>query len=180
MSFSLQEIDLRPGESVLVYGVGNVGRQDDGIGIRLVESLETDARNACSEGDGAARPTFEANYQLGIEDALLLSVFDVVLFLDASCERISTVPFSVRPVVLSEEIAFTTHAMGFSSVLSICEELYGRRPRAFLVAVSGYEWGISEELSPRARVNMDEAFTSLSLMLRACCRPQGASSRAVG
>jgi hydrogenase maturation protease len=182
MSLSLQEIGLRPSESVLVYGIGNVGRQDDGIGVRLVERLERDARHAGDEGDSTEGATFETNYQLGIEDALLLSKFDVVLFLDASCEPISTLPFTVRPVVPSDQIAFTTHAMSFSSVLSICEELYGRKPRTFLVAIRGYEWGISEDLSPNARMNLDDAFASLSAILQSCGRahrvePRGDGSR---
>jgi hydrogenase maturation protease len=164
MSNSLEVIDLRPGESVLVYGIGNVGRQDDGIGIRLIERLEQEAGHR-EKADATACPSFEANYQLGIEDALLLSRFDLVLFLDASRQGDSELPFTVRPLLPSNEVAFTTHAMSFSSVLSICEDLYGQTPRAFLLAVAGCEWGISEEMSPRAQVNLDKAFASLSALL---------------
>jgi hydrogenase maturation protease len=162
MSSSLADIGLRCGESVLVYGIGNVGRQDDGIGVRLVERLEREAPPADAAGDW----TFETHYQLGIEDALLVSRFDVVVFLDASCDPRGA-PFTVVPVVPSMQITFTTHAMSFSSVLSIGEELYGRNPRAFLVAIAGEQWGISEELSPYARSNLEEAFFSLSVMRRA-------------
>jgi hydrogenase maturation protease len=164
MSLSLEELRLRPGESVLVYGIGNVGRQDDGIGVRLVERLERDAE--CVAGrDGTTQLTLEANYQLGIEDAMLLSRFDVVLFLDASHEPTCAAPFTVYPVAPSDSIEFTTHAMSFSSVLSICAELYQRMPRTFLVAIPGYEWNISDELSPLARGNLEDAFASLSMML---------------
>jgi hydrogenase maturation protease len=173
MSLSLEEIDLRPGERVLVYGIGNVGRQDDGLGVRLVEQLE----HVGDESDDAARITFETNYQLGLEDALLLSRFDVVLFLDASCEEHLTRPFALRSIAASDQIAFTTHAMSFASVLSICEELYDRRPRTFLLAIRGYEWGISEEMSPAGCINSDAAFASLSVMLKSRRRAHGTELR---
>lgn len=177
MSLSLDELDLRPSDSILVYGIGNVGRQDDGLGVRLVEMLERDAEHV---GDGSVdtvRTRLEMNYQLGLEDALLLSQFDVALFVDASCELNLTLPFALRPIASSDQVAFTTHAMSFASVLSICEELYDRRPRTFLLAIRGYEWGISEEMSPLARINLDAAFASLSVMLKSCQREHGTESR---
>ena len=177
MSLSLEDINFRPSESILVYGIGNVGRQDDGLGVRLVERLEREARHVGDESDGTARATFETNYQLGLEDALLLSRFDVVLFLDASCDENLTLPFALRPIAASDEIVFTTHAMSFASVLSICEELYDRRPRTFLLAIHGYEWGISEEMSLLARINLDAAFASLSVMLKSSRRAHGTESR---
>jgi hydrogenase maturation protease len=176
MSPSLREIDLGSNESILVYGIGNVGRQDDGIGIILVDRLERDALYA-DDGDACARLTFEAGYQLSIEDALLVSGFDVVLFIDASRERVASEPFTLRALAPSDQVAFTTHAMSFSSVLGICADLYSRSPRTFLLAVSGYEWGISERLSLRAGINIDEAFASLSELLRPRRRSLVAQSR---
>jgi hydrogenase maturation protease len=181
MSTSLEEaIGLVPGERVLVYGIGNVGRQDDGIGVHLVERLEHHLGHVADDVSGAAGPAFESNYQLGIEDALLLSRFDVVLFLDASCDGVDAAPYTLRPVASANEIAFTTHAMGFSSVLSICEELYGCKPRAFLLAVRGYQWDIAEGLSPQGRINFDNAFESLAVMMQRHRRPEDARSRADG
>ena len=55
---------------ILVYGYGNPGRQDDGLGIFLAEEVEK--RNLLSV-------TVDTNYQLNAEDALLASEFDVVL-----------------------------------------------------------------------------------------------------
>ncbi len=165
MTGPLDAIELRSDERLLVYGIGNVGRQDDGLGIRLVERLERDSEHVSSAVMTSWPPTFESNYQLGIEDALLVSRFDVVLFLDASRETSPTVPFALSAVFPAEHIAFTTHAMGFSSVLSICEELYGQRPRAFLLAIPGYEWGISEDMSHSAGVHLDDAFISVSVLL---------------
>ncbi len=136
-------------EKLLIYGIGNVGRQDDGLGIRLVEILE-----------GASLPssvTLESNYQLNIEDALLISDYDVVLFVDASMEQSDLESFSIRGVYPSAHASFSTHEMSIEGVLALCEELYNKKPRTFLLALKGYEWGISEEMSQGARENLIHA-----------------------
>ena len=54
-------------------------------------------------------------------------------------------------------MAFTTHEMSPSSVLALTEELYARRPRAWLMAIRGYEWNLAEGLSPQAEDNFRPA-----------------------
>lgn len=149
MSIDLEQINWSSRDKVLIYGIGNVGRQDDGLGIRLIEKLEASGIDEYV--------TLEANYQLNIEDAWLLSRFDVVLFADASREA-STVPCVVQAVEPGEQITFTTHAMSASSVLTLCEQLYGRKPRVFMLALPGYEWDIAETLSEKAQRNLDTAY----------------------
>jgi hydrogenase maturation protease len=161
MTPALADLNVKPGEKVLVYGIGNLGRQDDGLGIRLVEQLKetVDVENL------PRVITFECNYQLSIEDALLVSDYDVVFFVDASREVQTSAPFTVRQLGAGAELAFTTHAMSFQSVLSLCEELYERRPRTFLIAVHGYEWDIAENLSHKAIQNLSSAFESMKRLL---------------
>ena len=60
----------------LIYGIGNLARQDDGLGIRLIERLET-----AGPPEGMS---LESNYQLNAEDALLIAPYDVVIFVDAA------------------------------------------------------------------------------------------------
>jgi len=128
---------------ILIYGFGNPGRGDDGLGIRLAQAIENEAPRF----DGL-EIRVESNYQLNIEDALALSETEVVVFCDASEEGWE--PFDFNEIFPSREIAFTTHAMAPAAVLALCEELYGRRPKAYLLAIRGYEWEIKEELSERA------------------------------
>lgn len=147
------QLGCQPGEKLLIYGIGNVGRQDDGLAIRLIQRLEE-----------AALPfavTLEAAYQLNIEDALLISEFDVVLFIDATAEEQAQAPYSLRPLEPAAEVAFSTHRTSAAGVLAVCAQLYGRRPRAFLLAVPGYEWGISEELSALAGRNLEQTWQAL-------------------
>jgi hydrogenase maturation protease len=158
MTNGLKQIQYQPGEKTLVYGIGNVGRQDDGLGIRLVQRL-SDRIKELGKDEALV---LESNYQLSIEDALLISTFDVAIFIDASRENPPVAPFSVRQIKYSPEVSFTTHAMNISSIVGLSEELYGRSPRTYLIAVRGYEWEIAENLSPQASVNLDQTFESLT------------------
>jgi hydrogenase maturation protease len=155
----LEQIELGPGIQVLIYGIGNVGRRDDGLGIRLVEKLEAEFSHL------GAGVHFECNYQLGLEDSLLLAGFDAVIFVDATRQGNAMTPFSISELQSAQEFAFTTHAMSFSTVLSLCEELYSRRPRTYLMAVPGYEWEIGEGLSARASQNLESAYAAIAWKL---------------
>jgi len=159
MEPGLSQLTSQPGEKVLVYGIGNLGRQDDGLGIRLVEKLEAAGHSSAV--------TLEANYQLNVEDALLISDFDLVIFADASVEEV--VPFSIRALKPEPHFGFSSHALDMGGVLSLCHELYGRKPRAFLLEIPGYEWDIAEKLSEKAERNLESAFTSLKEAL-ACTK----------
>jgi len=69
----------------LVIGVGNAGRQDDGLGPALVERLagvKPPERVIVQTPDGAV-DAFWA-YQLNIEDAAAVREYDRVVFVDAS------------------------------------------------------------------------------------------------
>lgn len=131
---------------VLVYGIGNPGRQDDGLGPALVGLLEAAAL------DGVA---LDANYQLNVEDALACSQHDSVIFADASetCE----VPYAFTELEPAREMTFTTHELAPAAVLALSEDLYGKRPKAWTLAIRGYAWDIGEGLSPRAEVNLSAA-----------------------
>ena len=147
------QLGCQPGEKLLIYGIGNLGRQDDGLAIRLIQRLEA--------ADLPFAVTLEAAYQLNIEDALLVSEFDVVLFIDATAEEQARAPYSLRPLEPAAEVAFSTHRTSAAGVLAVCAQLYGRRPRAFLLAVPGYEWELSEELSALARRNLEQTWQAL-------------------
>jgi hydrogenase maturation protease len=130
----------------LVYGIGNPGRRDDGLGPKLVSLVESER---------IENVDCDANYQLNIEDALTCSHYDVVIFADAS--ETAAPPFEFTELGPAREIAFTAHEMSPSSVLALTEELYARRPRAWLMAIRGYEWNLAEGLSPQAKDNFRPA-----------------------
>jgi hydrogenase maturation protease len=132
--------------NILVYGFGNPGRGDDGLGIAFADRVE---------GRDLPGVSCERNYQLNIEDALEIAAYDAVLFADASIDAAE--PFEMRGLRPAEEICFTTHSMPAHSVLALCEDLYGRSPRAFMMAIRGYSWNAEEGLSDSAADNLEKA-----------------------
>ena len=135
---------------LLVYGYGNPGRQDDGLGIFFAEEIEKWVKEDKVEGI-----TVDSNYQLNAEDALLMSEHDVVIFADASKEKIDS--FFIKEIEGSDTIAFTTHAMSPQSVISLCEEMYNKKPKVYLISIKGYEWEVNEDMTTEAKENLKSA-----------------------
>lgn len=137
-------------KNILIYGFGNPGRQDDGLGPALVEKLEAD-KNFKADTD--------SNYQLNIEDAYEISRYKAVIFVDASysCEE----SFSFYEIEPAGEITFTTHAMSPQSIMALCEDLYPEKVKAFILEIKGVEWEFKEGLSAEAEKNLEEAFNFL-------------------
>jgi len=142
----LSRLAKKPPRRVLVFGIGNPGREDDGLGARAVEIV------AALRLPGV---TCDANYQLNVEDALTCSAHDVVIFIDAA-KRIRT-PFAWSEVMAGAAAPAMTHALGPEAVLTVCAGLYGRNPEAHVLGIRGHRWGVGEGLSPRAEGNLREA-----------------------
>ena len=151
---------------LLVYGYGNPGRQDDGLGIELVNKLEDWAAE-----NGLDNIEFENNYQLNIEDAEAISNKDLVIFADASKEDIED--FYLSKIDGSGKLSFTTHAASPAYVLELCKELFQKEPLVLLLHIKGYEWEFKEEISPGAQKNLDRAVEYLKPILEDPSLPLG-------
>lgn len=135
----------------LVYGYGNPGRQDDGLGILLAEKWEDWARK-----HGIDHIDFEYNYQLNIEDAHTISQYESVIFVDASVEDIEDLKLSkVEPTNKTE---FTMHAMYPGFILHLCQNLYNKSPNTYLLSIKAFEFEFNEEISDGAQRNLNMAF----------------------
>ena len=146
-------------KKILLYGYGNPGRQDDGLGVLLVEELEKWSRiNQIDSID------FDSNYQLNIEDALLISDYEMVIFADASIEEIDDV--ELTRVVATQKTEFTMHAMTPGFVLHLCESLYGKSPPTFLMHLKGYHFEFQAELSDKAQENLHKGLELLKNILQ--------------
>lgn len=137
-------------KKILVYGFGNPGRQDDGLGPAIIERLDT---------DGIPGIATDCNYQLNIEDAYLIAENDIVVFVDASID--AEEPYSFSKIEPSAEITFTTHSMSPQSVLALCAELYEKKLDAYVLGIRGYEWDFEVGLTPKADKNFNEAYSFL-------------------
>ncbi|MEA3479982.1 MAG: hydrogenase maturation protease [Bacteroidota bacterium] len=143
---------------ILIYGYGNPGRQDDGLGNEFVNRMEQWASDL-----GLENFQFESNYQLNIEDAEAISDKDLVIFADASEEEIED--FCISKVDESTKVAFTTHAASPGYIVKLCTELFNKNPLVLLLHIKGYQWEFKEEISDQASDNLDKAFEYMKIKL---------------
>ncbi len=138
-------------KKILIYGYGNPGRFDDGLGVRLAEEME-----AWISKNKIDRVDCDTNYQLNIEDAEIISNYDLVLFADASEEDIRDVSIShVSPS--DSKIEFTMHAVSPAFVLNLCNQIYEKAPDTWLIHMKGRDWQFKEGLSEVAEKNLSIA-----------------------
>ena len=135
---------------ILLYGYGNPGRQDDGLGNAFINDIEEWVKKQGLEGF-----SFDSNYQLNIEDALEISNYDLVVFVDASVEEIED--FCISKVDASTKVTFTTHAASPGYVVGLCKKMYNKAPVTLLLHIKGYEWKLDEGLTEKAKQNLEKA-----------------------
>ncbi|HBS86409.1 MAG: hypothetical protein A2W91_19535 [Bacteroidetes bacterium GWF2_38_335] len=146
-------------KKILIYGYGNPGRMDDGLGNRFVEIMEEWAKENKIENVG-----FDSNYQLNIEDAENISGYDVVLFVDASEEPIDS--FIMTKVDPSDsKIEFTMHAVSCSYIVDLCIKMYNKSPETYLLHIKGYEWEFEEQITEKATENLEKSLALVKTIL---------------
>lgn len=145
---------------VLVYGYGNPGREDDGLGNEMAKMIQDwidEHKLGCMATD--------SNYQLNIEDAEKVSEWDIVVFVDASKEE-DLHEYSFKKVVPSDaKVEFSMHAVSPSYVQHLSEELFKKAPETYVLAIKGYEWDFKEALSDCATLNLEQAYQFLTRKL---------------
>jgi len=140
---------------VLVLGIGNPGRRDDGLGAAAAERLKKHRYRGV---------TCDANYQLNVEDALACAGHDVVVFVDAA--RGLRKPFTFTPVGAAGTMPAMSHALGPAAVLAVAAGLYGKRPEARLLAIRGHDFSLGEGLTRRAEGNLALALAFLEAFMK--------------
>jgi hydrogenase maturation protease len=138
---------------VLVFGYGNPGRLDDGLGPFVAEAIE---RLALPE------VTVETAYQLAVEDAHTISQHEVVVFVDATVQR-GGKPFTLERVAPRVQTAFTSHHLDPASALGLAHDLFRSETRGYLLAIPGHEFNdFGECLSSAAQANAQAAVAFLA------------------
>lgn len=124
---------------VLLIGYGNPLRSDDGIGWRVTQWFEENVKNPSLE--------VQTYHQLTPDLADDIHRVRRVVFIDAReggepgtihCEEL-------HPAEIPES-AFTHHVTP-QTLLAYSQSVYGSAPQAFLITVTGAEFGYGERLS---------------------------------
>ena len=144
----------------LLYGYGNPGRMDDGLGNAFVDEIQR-----WIEQEGIENIHTDSNYQLNIEDAEKISDYDRVIFVDASKEAIDHFSFT-KVDAGKARVEFTMHAVSPAYVLYLCEDLFHKTPDTYLLHIKGHEWDFKEELTPDAQKNKNAALQFLQQQIK--------------
>jgi hydrogenase maturation protease len=146
-------LELFDNPTSLIYGIGNGGRQDDGLGWAFIDRLEQ------------IRPRLRARlrrtYQLSLEDADLISRYTRVLFVDATKDP-AVESFTVSCPEPKLDFSFTSHAISVPSILATTQQCFDYVPDTYLLAIRGYEWELQEGLTNRAQHNLRHSLEFLS------------------
>lgn len=134
--------------NILIIGIGNCGRGDDGLGWKFTSLVEN-----------AGHPLIdcEYRYQLQIEDATLIGEYDWVFFADASHRRLKN-GFEISPCTASSHYYYSSHMQSPETILYLASDLYNKFPKAYTIAISGYHWDLKTSTSKKADKNLESAF----------------------
>ncbi len=138
---------------ILVIGFGNPGRLDDGLGPRLAEAV------AAAALPGVA---VIVDYSLQVEHAAAVAEHDLVVLADAAVAGAAPFTWHELPPDAVDAAAFSTHVVSPAGLMALAGEHLGARPRAFVLAMRGYEFDeFGECLSPGAADNLAAALAFL-------------------
>lgn len=137
-------------DNTLIIGIGNNTRQDDGLGWCFIDLLEKKGINSNN---------LLCKYQLMVEDAEVIKKFETVIFVDATKEELNS-GFSIERIYPANQVAFSTHAVPPNQILNLCESIYNKTPKAYMVKIKGYQWSIEIGLSEMAKINLSKTITN--------------------
>ncbi len=138
---------MKEEDKILVLGIGNIGRQDDGLGWLFLDYLQK---------ANFGNMDLEYRYQLQIEDAELICNYKSVIFVDATKENTKK-GFYYRASEASDKHSFSTHELCPETVLFLTNNLYQHQPKAFILGIQGYNWELELGLSEKAKINLYKA-----------------------
>ncbi|MDD1780709.1 hydrogenase maturation protease [Enterovibrio sp. ZSDZ35] len=128
----------------VIYGIGNIGRQDDGLGWAFIDAIEPDA---------ASHQKLVRHYQLFFEDVDLIRRHKRILFVDAT-KDVTTSQYRMERVLPKLDDSFTSHAISVQSILAMCHQCYQAHPDVWLLTIRGNSWELSLGLTPMATQNL--------------------------
>ena len=137
----------------LVIGYGNPSRNDDGVGLAVVNHLRQRLGLSSLDGDDSGFSDLGRDLdtlflqQLTPELAETLAAYDSVFFVDA---HVATFPEMVRRTPIREGMApaMVSHHVRPEGLLALARLLYGRAPAAELLSIRGSDFDFGTCLSP--------------------------------
>lgn len=143
-------------KKTLLYGYGNIDRQDDGVAWHVLRAVaETLGRTLPLQLDETffnLTSNVDATFDLQLipEAAELVAGYDRVCFIDAHTGRVEELVHWETLTAQYEPSPFTHHLTA-ATCLSMTKDIYKKNPEAVLVSIRGFEFGFSQSLSERTQ-----------------------------
>lgn len=141
-------------DRVLVIAYGNPLRCDDGIAWQAAEDIKRKLPSLA----------IVCVHQLTPELAEEAARADTVIFIDATREG-EVGKVSCRAVSADATQAYSSHNLAPAQLLAFCTQLYGTRPRAFLISISGEHFDHGEVLSRAASNSLPQIVVMVNKLL---------------
>ncbi|MBT8204383.1 MAG: hydrogenase maturation protease [Eudoraea sp.] len=135
------------GNKILIVGIGNCGRTDDGLGWAFLDQINEKLHGNMD---------YVYRYQLQIEDAELISHYGTVYFVDAHTHLWED-GFKLERCQPKANHGFSTHELEPETVVYLSETLYNKTPDAFIFGISGVRFDLKIGLTKEAETNLSRA-----------------------
>jgi len=139
---------LRQGvPQILVVGYGNTLRGDDGLGPFIVDGLQDVAAVCGVDTQTIVLPQLDVTLASEMTDVTL------VIFVDAreDADEESVKVQRVFPAIAPLNLRHTSHSLGIPDLLRMALDWFGSRPVCYAVMPKGYDFSLSENISPNAQ-----------------------------
>jgi hydrogenase maturation protease len=143
---------------VLVIGIGNPLRGDDGLGWHAAERVQKEF--------SASEVRVIRCHQLTPELATNVAEADRVIFIDVADADPPGGVFVHEVVSASRAPAALTHNLNPSGLLEYTRTLYGATPNAFLIGINGESFEYSEQLSAPLMAALPLLMRQLKALIR--------------
>ena len=142
---------------MLLLGIGNELRGDDGAGPRVARALE-----------GRVSWDVRAVHGLTPELADDLAEVDLALFVDAHADLALTQPTwtHLRVAAATPGTPLLGHALDVPGLLGLTARLHGRAPRAATLSLPARDFSLGETLTPTAEAGVAAAVAALLALAR--------------
>ncbi len=124
-------------KNILVIGIGNPLRCDDGVGPYVAD---------CIEAKGIKRVKVWVTQQLYVEDVESMLEFERIILVDASTDG---PPLDFRQVESSEGGALSSsHHLSAEMLINLARSIYHKDPRIQLCSIRGNRFEVGDQISP--------------------------------
>ncbi len=137
---------------LLLFGYGNIDRQDDGVAWHILRGVAEHYHFVLptvpeeTNNNITLDITVTFALQLTPESSEWVSQFDQVVFIDAHTGAIEE-PLHIEDLDANFQTSPFTHHLTPQTCLALADSLYGKTPKARLISVRGYEFGFAQSLS---------------------------------